>query len=270
LNVKICIIWDMLHWQSLGVSLLVFGGWVVLRNIPPLQGGARFALLVGFRTPERISPRTRTLVVGSLQYLWDQSNQVREDIRRPHWALCLMRAKWTYSMQGYKREYKKLFRQDLLSLWDLFSLSLFLSSLYRHLTDLIVGGGSAGQPPAGLSCFAGQGAGEGEVSDDATSPDQHFGAVCGNDVVAPTETKIQNGDWWSETPFIQRGRADRVDLGFMSDRSGRKCYGPEPKSDRFALINDVSEGTHPSIAFCWQSYLCADKISSLLLFCGLN
>jgi hypothetical protein len=41
-------------------------------------------------------------------------------------------------------------------------------------------------------------------------------------VVAPTETKIQNGDWWSETPFIQRGRADRADLGFMSDRSGLK------------------------------------------------
>jgi hypothetical protein len=49
-------------------------------------------------------------------------------------------------------------------------LSLSLSSSYKHLTDLIVGGGSAGQPPAGLSCFAGQGAGEGDVSDDATSP----------------------------------------------------------------------------------------------------
>jgi len=42
---------------------------------------------------------------------------------------------------------------------------------------LIVGGGSAGQPPAGLSCFAGQGAGEGEVSDDATSPDQKIAST---------------------------------------------------------------------------------------------
>jgi hypothetical protein len=77
------------------------------------------------------------------------------------------------------------------------SLSLFLSSLYRHLTDLIVGGGPAGQPPADLSGFAGQGTGEVDVSDDATSPDQKiastFGAVYGNDVVVLT--KIQNGDW---------------------------------------------------------------------------
>jgi hypothetical protein len=35
-------------------------------------------------------------------------------------------------------------------------LSLFFSLFFRHWTDLIVGGGSAGQPPAGLSCFAGQ------------------------------------------------------------------------------------------------------------------
>jgi hypothetical protein len=33
------------------------------------QGGARFALQVEFRTPERIGPRTMTLVAGSLQYL---------------------------------------------------------------------------------------------------------------------------------------------------------------------------------------------------------
>jgi hypothetical protein len=35
----------------------------------PTQGGARFALQVGFRTPEMIGPRTMTLVAGSLQYL---------------------------------------------------------------------------------------------------------------------------------------------------------------------------------------------------------
>jgi len=40
----------------------------------------------------------------------------------------------------------------LLSLSD----SLSLPSSHKHWTDLIVGGGFAGQPPAGLSCFAGQ------------------------------------------------------------------------------------------------------------------
>jgi hypothetical protein len=94
-------------------------------------------------------------------------NQVREDVKRLHWALCLTGAKWTYSMQGYKREYTKLFGQNLL-----FSraLSLSLSSSYKHLTDLSVRGGSAGQPPVGLSCFAGP---ETDVSDDATSPDKN-------------------------------------------------------------------------------------------------
>jgi hypothetical protein len=42
------------------------------------------------------------------------------------------------------------------------SLSLSLSLLHKkHLTNLIVGGGSAGQPPAGLSCFASQDTDEG-------------------------------------------------------------------------------------------------------------
>lgn len=52
-----------------------------------------------------------------------------------------------------------------------FYLSLCLPSSHKHLADLIVGGGPVGQPTAGLSCFAGQGAGEGDVPDDATSPD---------------------------------------------------------------------------------------------------
>jgi len=34
--------------------------------------------------------------------------------------------------------------------------SIIRSLFFRHWTDLIVGGGFAGQPPAGLSCFAGQ------------------------------------------------------------------------------------------------------------------
>jgi hypothetical protein len=63
----------------------------------PTQGGARFALQVGFRTPERIGPRTMTLVAGSLQYLRNQSNQVRKDMRRLHGALCLTGVKETYS-----------------------------------------------------------------------------------------------------------------------------------------------------------------------------
>lgn len=49
-------------------------------------------------------------------------------------------------MRGYKTG-------DLESSW---SRSLSLPASYKHLTDLIVGGGSAGQPPEGLSCFAGQ------------------------------------------------------------------------------------------------------------------
>jgi len=79
-------------------------------------------------------------------------------------------------MQGYKREYKNYLGRIYYSLE--LSLSLFLSSSYKHLTDLSVGGGFAGQPPAGLSCFAGQGADEGDVSDDATSPDQKVHQQC--------------------------------------------------------------------------------------------
>jgi len=67
-------------------------------------------------------------------------------------------------MQGYKREYKNYLGRIYYS--------LSLSSSYKHLTNLIVGGGFAGQPPAGLSCFAGQVASEGDVFDDATSPNQ--------------------------------------------------------------------------------------------------
>jgi hypothetical protein len=46
--------------------------------------------------------------------------------------------------------------------WTL-SLSLCLPSSYEYWTDLIVGGGSAGHPPAGLCYFAGQ------ISDEGTS-----------------------------------------------------------------------------------------------------
>jgi hypothetical protein len=42
---------------------------------------------------------------------------------------------------------------------------------------LIVGGGPAAQPPANLSGFAVQGAGEVDVSDDATSPDQKIAST---------------------------------------------------------------------------------------------
>jgi len=63
-------------------------------------------------------------------------------------------------MQGYKREYKNYLGgiyHHSLSL----SLSLSLSSSCKRLVDLIVGEGSAGQPPAGLSSFAGQDTDEG-------------------------------------------------------------------------------------------------------------
>jgi hypothetical protein len=66
-------------------------------------------------------------------------------------------------------------------------------------------------------------------------------------VVAPTKTKIQNGDCWPEAPFVEKGRANGVDLGFISDRSGCKCYGHE--------LN-VSMGTRPGMTCCWQSSLC--------------
>jgi hypothetical protein len=42
---------------------------IVKEYSSPTQGGGGFALQVGFRTPERIGPRTMTLVAGSLQYL---------------------------------------------------------------------------------------------------------------------------------------------------------------------------------------------------------
>jgi hypothetical protein len=42
---------------------------IVKEYFSPTQGGARFALLVRFRTTEKIGPRTKTLVAGSLQYL---------------------------------------------------------------------------------------------------------------------------------------------------------------------------------------------------------
>jgi hypothetical protein len=40
------------------------------------------------------------------------------------------------------------------------------------------------------------------------------------------------------------------------NRSGFECYGPELKSDRSALMDNVSVGTRPSVAFRWQSCLC--------------
>jgi hypothetical protein len=63
-------------------------------------------------------------------------------------------------MQGYKKGVQKLLRQDLFS-GAIFSLSLSLPSSHKYWTDLIVGGGFAGHPPAGLCFFAGQGADEG-------------------------------------------------------------------------------------------------------------
>jgi hypothetical protein len=59
--------------------------------------------------------------------------------------------------RGIKREYKNYKG----GFYSLNSLSLSLSSSYKHWTDLNVGGGSAGHPPAGLSCFAGQGTDKG-------------------------------------------------------------------------------------------------------------
>jgi hypothetical protein len=59
--------------------------------------------------------------------------------------------------RGIKREYKNYKG----GFYSLNSLSLSLSSSYKHWTDLNVGGGSAGHPPAGLSCFASQGTDEG-------------------------------------------------------------------------------------------------------------
>jgi len=45
------------------------------------------------------------LVTSNIQYLLDQSNEVKDDIRRLRGALWLTGAKWTYNIQGYKRGY---------------------------------------------------------------------------------------------------------------------------------------------------------------------
>jgi hypothetical protein len=71
-----------------------------------------------------------------------------------------------------------------------------------------------------------------------------IGAVCGNDVVAPTRTKIQNGDWWSETPFVKEERADGEDLGFLFDRS-------ELKSSVFSLTCCDFMKVYPGMAL-WR------------------
>jgi len=91
------------------------------------------------------------------------------------------------------------------------SLSLFLSFSYKHLTDLIVGGGSAGQPPAGLSCFAGLDTDKGTslmMPRHRTKIASTIGTVCGNDVVV--HTKTQNGDRWSGAPFAKKGRVKQI------------------------------------------------------------
>jgi hypothetical protein len=63
----------------------------------PTLGGGGFFLQVWFRTPKMIGPRTMTLIAGSLQYLWNQSNQVKEDMIHLHGALCLIGVKETCS-----------------------------------------------------------------------------------------------------------------------------------------------------------------------------
>jgi hypothetical protein len=71
------------------------------------------------------------------------------------------------------------------------SLSLCLPSSHKYWTDLIVGGGSAGHPPAGLRYFAGVDEKRKErfrcchVTGSKIS--STIGAVCGNDVVFLTK-----------------------------------------------------------------------------------
>lgn len=186
---------------------------LVLRNIPSLaKVGPDLPSSWDFGLRKGLIPGPRTLVAGSLQYLWGRSNQVREDIGRPHWALRLTGAKWTYGIHEYKKGVQKFMRQNLFS--QTHSLSLSLSSLYKHLADLIVGGGSAGQPPAGLSCFAGQDAKEGVSLMSATSPGQklhqHLAPSVGTTSSLLPE---QNSERWLVLRgFLHQKRASRADL----------------------------------------------------------
>jgi hypothetical protein len=161
-------------------------------------------------------------------------NQVREDVKRLHWALCLTGAKWTYSMQGYKREYTKLFGQNLL-----FSRALSLS-LSPLLTNTWLTWASEEAPPANprwvFLVLQAQKRTSLMMPRHLTKIASTIGAVCGNDVVAPTRTKIQNGDRWSETPFGKEERADGAYLGFPFDRSELKSVVSTPTCCDFAKI----------------------------------
>jgi hypothetical protein len=120
------------------------------RYLFPIQSGARLAPQIRSRTPDsglQFSPLTWALVTSSLQYLLGQSNQVREDIRHLHWALCSTGANRHIAYKGIKGG---------IVIYFFHSLSLCLSSFFRHLTDLTVGGDFAGQLLAGLCYFAGQ------------------------------------------------------------------------------------------------------------------
>jgi hypothetical protein len=105
-----------------------------------------------------MNPGARALArCFNLHYLLYQSNQVKDDIKCYHGSPCLTGAKWARSMQGYKREYLNYFNIRIYYPLD----SLSLLSIYRHLTDLTVGGDFAGQPPTSLCCFASQDMDEG-------------------------------------------------------------------------------------------------------------
>jgi len=65
-----------------------------------------------------------------------------------------------------------------------------------------------------------------------------LGAVCGNDVVAPTKTKIQNGDWWSEHPLSKEGeRMEQIWSFCLTDLNLRTVY------------------LHPHAVISWKSIL---------------
>jgi hypothetical protein len=152
-------------------------GWHVLRNIPLLPKVGSDLPPLWFFGPRKELVPGREPWSQEVFNLYETSQIKSEEVSDVLIGPCAWRGQNGHiackDIKGSKKNIIWAWSMITLSL----SLSLFLSSLYRHLADLIVGGGPASQPPAGLFCFAGQGAGEEDVSDDSMSPDQKIAST---------------------------------------------------------------------------------------------